>query len=430
MNKPRAWIGIDLGTSGCRVVATTQAGDMIAVVNIPLISPTDTAQSAAEHWQVVYQCLQVLIPQCGKYQIAAIAVAATSGSVLLVDANGKPQSPILMYHHAAPEHAKIIAQYAPKNSGAQGAYSGLAKVLTLFAKKNAAAFKLLHQADWINANLGAPLGVSDENNALKTGYDIVNRCWPDWLSPLINKVMLPKVVPMGTPIGHLSADLCHEFSLATPPALIAGTTDSIAALIATGAAEVGDAVTALGSTLVLKLISDRPVFLPEQGVYSHRFGQHWLVGGASNSGGGVLAQYFTSDDITALSAEIDVNTIPPNYYPLPKKGERFPHNDPDKSPQLNPRPVSDSLFLHGLLDGIARIEMLGYQVLKDAGGPNVKRVFTTGGGAANTVWQNIRQQYMLVDVAVSPHTEAAYGASILAREAYMAIMHTKKMHLE
>ena len=35
----------------------------------------------------------------------------------------------------------------------------------------------------------------------------------------------------------------------------------------------------------------RPVFSPEHGVYSHRLGDRWLVGGASNSGGKALLRY-------------------------------------------------------------------------------------------------------------------------------------------
>ena len=56
--------------------------------------------------------------------------------------------------------------------------------------------------------------------------------------------------------------------------LCAGTTDSIAAFLASGASGVGDAVTSLGSTLAIKLLSERPVDDSRYGVYSHRLGTH------------------------------------------------------------------------------------------------------------------------------------------------------------
>ena len=101
--------------------------------------------------------------------------------------------------------------------------------------------------------------------------------------------------------------------------VVGGTTDSIAAFLAAGASEVGDAVSSLGSTLAIKLLSSIPVDDSSTGVYSHRLGDQWLVGGASNAGCAVLReQDFSADELAALSEEIDPTTEPPHtdYYPL------------------------------------------------------------------------------------------------------------------
>ena len=42
--------------------------------------------------------------------------------------------------------------------------------------------RILHQADWIAGQLSGRFDVSDENNALKTGYDPMTRRWPDWIA--------------------------------------------------------------------------------------------------------------------------------------------------------------------------------------------------------------------------------------------------------
>ena len=52
--------------------------------------------------------------------------------------------------------------------------------------------------------------------------------------------------------------------------MIAGTTDSIAAFVAARCTDVGDAVTSLGSSLALKLVSETRVDDSAKGVYSHR----------------------------------------------------------------------------------------------------------------------------------------------------------------
>lgn len=77
-------------------------------------------------------------------------------------------------------------------------------------------------------------------------------------------------------------------------------------------------------------------------------GMGWLVGGASNTGGEALAQFFSSEDLAALSSAIDGSAESPlRYYPLPRPGERFPLNDPDLAPCTTPRPDNDAAFLHG-----------------------------------------------------------------------------------
>jgi sugar (pentulose or hexulose) kinase len=197
----------------------------------------------------------------------------------------------------------------------------------------------------------------------------------------------------------------------------AGTTDSIAAFLAAGVTESGDAVTSLGSTLVLKLLSDTRVESTGHGVYSHWFGDRWLAGGASNAGGAVLRQFFDDRQLAALSERIDPAMASPlDYLPLPRTGERFPVNDPQLAPRLTPRPAGDADFLHGLLESLGRIEARGYGLLAELGATPVGRVDTAGGGAQNPAWTRIRQRLLGVPVGRAAHTEAAYGAALLARD--------------
>jgi sugar (pentulose or hexulose) kinase len=416
-----AYVGIDLGTSGCRAIAIDKQANIIARSQQILISPVMASpyseQNPDLHWQTVEQVLTKLIAQCRDYTIKAIAVDATSGSILISDNNGQPLTQILMYNDSqAVEQSDKIANIAPKESAAHGASSGLAKLLYLQQHNNFPKDSmLLHQADWINFKLGAPLGVTDQNNALKTGYDPIQQCWPSWIDDLCNRKILPKVISPGTVIGQLSNKLCHQFKLDTVPDIIAGTTDSIAALLATGANKSGDAVTSLGSTLVVKLISDQPIFVPEQGIYSHRLANKWLVGGASNTGGAVLKHYFNNIQLQQLSEQILLNSEPADYYPLLSVGERFPINNPELQPRLTPRPTSDVDFLHGMFNGMAKIEQQAYQCLEQAGATSLNSIRTVGGGAVNSVWQTIRQRHITVPFITAEQTEAAYGVALLAK---------------
>ena len=275
---------------------------------------------------------------------------------------------------------------------------------------------MLDQAAWLAAQLTGVLGVTDYHNALKLGCDMATLAYPSWMATLDVVPLLPRVVAPGTPLGAVQSTLALRLGLPANVQVRAGTTDSIAAFMAAGVSRPGQAVTSLGSTLVLKLLSDIRVERADFGVYSHRYGKRWLAGGASNSGGAVLRQFFDDATLMALSARIDPTQASGlDYYPLPKNGERFPVNDPAMTPRMTPRPADDALFLHGLLEGIARIEARGYALLAELGANPLVEAFTAGGGAGNTTWQTLRQRLLGVPVRAAAHTEAAYGAALLAR---------------
>jgi sugar (pentulose or hexulose) kinase len=130
-----------------------------------------------------------------------------------------------------------------------------------------------------------------------------------------------------------------------------------------------------------------------------------------------LRQRF-SDTLIELSRRIDPSLDSPlDYYPLPRAGERFPHNDPNFVPRLSPRPEDNAQFLHGLLQGLARIEAAGYAKLIELGATPLESVTTCGSGAKNSVLQQIRARYLGVPVSTASHTEAAYGAALLGKRA-------------
>ena len=267
--------------------------------------------------------------------------------------------------------------------------------------------------------LGAGLSTCDENNALKLGFDPAGRRWPAWLETLgIDHSLLPTPVPPGTPTGTVSRTLTESLGLGTETRIVAGTTDSVAGFLATGADHPGEAVTSLGSTLVIKLLCDKPVFASNLGVYSHRLGHKWLAGGASNSGGNVLLHYFSRDQLTEMTPHLDGTTLTGlDYYPLIKTGERFPLNDPELKPRLEPRPDDELTFFQGMLEGIARIEHAGYQALEQLGAPAVHKIYTAGGGSNNPAWRTIRENMMGVPVVNAEHSDASYGSALLALQA-------------
>ncbi len=150
-------------------------------------------------------------------------------------------------------------------------------------------------------------GHSDPNNALKMGYDAYQNDWPLWLKDLLKQQsvptnILPKVYLPSEIIGRISPQWAEEFGFSPELAVYAGTTDSTAAILATGIQNTGEAVTSLGSTLVMKIIADNPVFNSRYGVYSQPYGDRWLVGGSSSSGGAVLKSLFCPEKFQIIAS--------------------------------------------------------------------------------------------------------------------------------
>ncbi|MCI0505662.1 MAG: FGGY-family carbohydrate kinase [Gammaproteobacteria bacterium] len=418
------YIGIDLGTSGCRAIAIDENAVVRAKVStsvpLPLRKANHIEQEPEVWWQATQRVLKDISNQINPSDVKAIAVDGTSGTLVLCDKQGRPLQPAIMYNDArAAEQATRIKQYALKRSAAQGPASALAKLLWYQDRQitQRAAFAL-HQTDWVSAQLCGRFGISDINNALKLGYDPVAMEWPEWLDKVKTpRHLLPRVVKAGSIMGTIRFELTERFNFPITTQIIAGTTDSTASFLATGASQAGEAVTSLGSTLVLKVLAKEPVFDPRYGVYSQPINGQWLVGGASNTGGAVLLKYFTQEQLDEMTSQLKpAVSTDLEYYPLFSDGERFPINDPKLKSKTLPRPPDDVEFFQGLLEGIASIEQQGYERLAELGAPFPTKIYTTGGGARNEAWTMIRSLMLGIPITVSGHTEAAYGSALLARK--------------
>jgi len=408
------FLGLDFGTSGARACAIDTAQ---SIVWEQRIAYTDAASQTPLDWRTALHTLLGALPKHIAASLHGMAIDATSGTVLLCDAGLEPISPALLYHDdRAKQQATHLNSIAPAGHSVCTATSGLAKFLWLTQQTGSTtAGYFLHQADWLTALLSGQPGISDYHNALKTGYDVERLCWPEWVSALPHSYLLPDVLVPGSIIGHIQPGIAAHFGINPQCTVHAGTTDSSAAFIASGVAELGIGVTALGTTLVLKQLSALRIDAPEYGVYSHRYGDLWLAGGASNAGAGALRRYFSDAQLTTLSKQINpLHDSPLDYYPLTRNGERFPVNNPRLEARLEPRPASDVEFLHGLLQGLAHIESAGYARLAGLGAPPIKRVTTSGGGAKNETWKKIRERSLNVPVGTAMHCEAAYGSALLS----------------
>jgi sugar (pentulose or hexulose) kinase len=371
-------------------------------------------------WQKALAQLVAAIPLPWRRRVGAIAIDGTSGTLLLGRPDGTllegPLALAIPYHRACPTHQAVAAALVGGHGPAASASGSLARALALLSLAEQAAIQppliLRHQADWLMGWLLGDWHWGEEGNNLRLGWDLQQEAWSGTLAQQNWASYLPTILASGTRVGPLAAEAAAALDLPAQCQVVAGSTDANAGVLA-AAAGPHDGITILGTTLVLKQVVPKPLEGP--GISCHRLAGRWLVGGASNVGAGVLARLFSDDQIASLSRQMDPDR-PTGLVlrPLLGTGERFPVDDPNLEPLLEPRPVGDALYLQALLEGITAVEQAGWQRLRELGAPPVHRVITLGGGARNPQWRSLRQRALGIPVLNRPGLTAAQGMARLA----------------
>ena len=438
-------LGIDMGTSGVRCLVVDEAGRALAQGSSPLPAPEVEMlrhEQDAELWwtsttHALKRTLQDLSAKGDRPEnILALCVAATSGTIVPVDKDLKPLRSGIMYNDARArseaERLNALGRETLLRLGYRfNASFGLAKILWLMENEPGVmekAYALLHQADFITSRLSeAPKRygkcMSDESNALKSGYDILEHCWPDYLSEAgIDMAKLPEVKRIGQSLSTVSKAMAEDLGLNPECVIVGGMTDGTAGCVASGANKIGDMNTTLGTTIVWKMLTSTLVYDPEGRLYSHRHpGGHFLPGGAGNAGGEGLSSFFQvgADDRAAHLSKLAEGIIPgpPTAtitYPLASHGERFPFVDPNFAPFTTAPRQEETLIYRSCLEGIACIERWGYEVAHELGAETGGEVWTTGRGANIDSWLQIRADILNRPVCRASRPEAAYGTALVA----------------
>jgi len=403
-------LGIDLGTSGVRIALINGEGALLHTAATAYTHNLCDPQDWAEATRVLIES----IAADRRIRIQSIAVDGTSGTLLACTQQGEPLGQALAYSEACPEQMEQLHDLATDGGPAASSSGSLARALRLI-EQHGETVLLRHQADWVTGWLLQDWRWGEEGNNLRLGWHLQDQRWPQGMLGSSWHHALPQVRASGSLLGTINPEVAASLGLSKDVSIVAGTTDSNAAVLAADPGD-DDGVTVLGTTLVLKRFTDQP--LKGAGITSHRVGGRWLCGGASNSGGGVLQQQFPGIDLAELSRQIDPERSSGlNYRPLPGIGERFPQDDPFCEPVLTPRPVSDVRHLHGLLEGMARIESEGWAKLTALGALPPQRVISIGGGARNPQWRRIRERVLGCPI-VSSQAPPAQGVARLARLAF------------
>ncbi|MGI8731597.1 MAG: FGGY-family carbohydrate kinase [Solirubrobacteraceae bacterium] len=413
MSGDDVWVGFDVGTQGARALAVCGDGRVLGRDEVALRGRREGArheQDPLAWWESIAAASHGALRGVAPGRVRGVATCATSGTILLVDADGEPLTPGLMY-----DDARAVAQAA---RAAMPASWALPKLLWMLEDRPelACGARVAHQADVITRRLVGHEVPADSSHALKTGYDVEHERWPDLGLP---DALLPEVVRPGTVLGEVCTSAAALTGLPQGTPVVAGMTDGCAAQLAAGAVREGCWSSVLGTTLALKGCSARPLRDDAGVLYNHRSPDgSWLPGGASSTGAGVLTSTFPGRDLDELG-ELAVSHEATKVlaYPLVSRGERFPFAAAEAEAFMIGEPSGDGERFAALLQGVALVERLCFDYVDLLGGPAVRELTLTGGATRSRRWSQLRADVLGHPVRLVEQPDAAFGMAVLAAAA-------------
>ena len=430
------FLGIDIGTQGARVVLMDAAGEILAQgeEHFPLSDRSREEQSPAHWWAALVASVRKMLAasedKIETGSIRAVAVTSTSGTVIPLDEAFRPLHDALMYSDKRSAGVAGLCTAAALEHHPGGymhfnASSGLSKMVWFVKQYPDKAKKIcrwIHAADFITGKLSGNFDVTDYTNALKSGYDVRGLRWPSYLYEVLplKKEWLQQVVPSGHLVGMMTPAAKAELGLSGDIRVMAGMTDGCASQIASGAVGAGEWNTTIGTTLVVKGVTRDEIADPLGRLYSHRHpdqgtveGCGWMPGGASNTGADWIAGEYAGELDTLNQKALELAPTGELAWPLVQKGERFPFIAPEAM-GFQPQGLGKAGRYTANLEGVAYIERLAYDMIRELSGERIEAVYTAGGGSGSDAWLIIRSNVLNLPLYKMKYVTGAVGAAILA----------------
>ncbi|MDR1054077.1 MAG: FGGY-family carbohydrate kinase, partial [Planctomycetaceae bacterium] len=383
---PAVFIGVHLDATRVNVSAVSETGEILAETYSPFAphNPITSRKHIEINPEIWWESTRIAIGSminqlrtkvASPSQLKAISVCCNPGSLVIVDRAGVPAMPaILSEDSRAIDQVKSLNYHGQEYCNRLGFQfkpdSPLAKIAWI--KENLPELYenvcFLHQADYIVGKLKGKADSTEYSLAMKTGCDLSEENWPDWLDYDMHlgvRDKLPHLVSLGEKIGTVSQKASSSTGLPTGISVVMGTTSQTAAFLASGARRAGDFSVALQKGMTISGISQRIMHDPlEQMVVYKLPGNKWLFSVESNTGAEWVNVWFGQDSFSELEVQAK-ELLPTTYiaYPNVTKGELFPFNTSSAEGFISPATDNKLAQFASCLQGTAMFERYCYQKL-------------------------------------------------------------------
>ena len=424
-------LGIDVGTSGCKVLLIDETGRILksAGEEYPLATPRPgwSEQNPEDWWQGVVRCLEKI----GEPRPDAIGLTGQMHGAVFLDASDEVVRPAILWNdqRTVEECAQIDRTVGSETVRATTCNPPLTgfqapKILWLRNHEPANYEKtraVLLPKDYIRLRLTGHRA-TDVSDASGTGlFDVPNRRWALGMIDALDldPMLFPSCGESFAPTTHTRA----VAGLAEGIPVVGGGGDQAAAAVGTGAVVPGVVSVSLGTSGVVFTAIERPDYDPSGAAHTfcHANGG-WHAMGVMLACAGALRWYrdvfMPGAGYDAISEE--AANAPPRcdgltFLPY-LTGERTPHNDPRARGAWAGIALSHDRahFARSVFEGATFGLREGFEALQ-ALGARADELRVNGGGAKSALWLQILADVFRIPCTTLEVDEGpAFGAALLA----------------
>jgi gluconokinase len=438
-------IGVDLGTTNCKVVAVSDCGSLLASASsdYSLYTPHSgwVEQKPEEVWAGVLIALRSLLLKLPDgAQAAGLSLSGAMHSSFPMDAAGQPLAPAMTWadQRATPQAAALRARCDPhalylRTGCPVTPFYHLSKLRWWLEEasdlvRGTAKFVMIK--DWVLYRLTGAL-VSDLSMASSTG--LLDNRRLDWDPEALDLAgvkpgQLPRLISPSAVVGSLLPAAAQATGLTGGLPVVAGASDGGLANLGAGAAAPGQSVITVGTSGAVRRLVAEPLLDPRERTWCYLVSEgRWFAGGAINNGGLALrwvrerfypemegeAGFVRLMDEAASVAPGAGGVLLLPYF----TGERSPHWDPAVRATLAGLGLEHGRphIARAVLEGVAFCLADVWEALA-AAPVSADPVHLTGGITHSPLWEQIVADVIGIPMApVDVADASALGAAMLAQ---------------
>jgi xylulokinase len=445
------YLGVDLGTSGIKIIITNPHGQIVDSGSAELAVSRPQAlwseQNPTDWWLVFCQVMDELASRQYLSQVKAIGLSGQMHGATLLDKNAAVIRPAILWNDGrSAAECTALEQAVPNSRETTGniMMPGFTAPKLLWVKHHEAdnfarIDKVLLPKDYLRFLLTGDFA-SDMSDSAGTLW--LNTQKRDWDTDLLAACGLsvnhmPRLFEGNQITGVLQADLASRWGLPEVP-VIAGAGDNAAGAIGVGLVEPGQGMISLGTSGVYFVVTDQFSQHAKLAVHSfcHALPHRWHLMSVMLSAASCLdwfAKQVVEQDIGQLLEQLESNPVNQKTAPyfLPYlSGERTPHNDPLAQGAFIglTHDTSKLDMLHAVLEGVCFAFADGVDALHQSG-TKATEITIIGGGAQSAYWRQLMADVLKTKITFRKGGEVgpALGAARLAQLAMEPNLSTEQV---